>query len=270
MKTQFNGVWTVPGNSPINYINECELIAQDDTKFNTFRSRDSSPYTHIVGMSTAGTHGKDFLNFVRNEDVKILDYITDIKRNDIYGSPMLQEHDGIGSISGNTLQYMMSTTYIRRHFGNIQLGNIVEIGGGYGGLCTVLTSTTPYETYTILDLPSPSLVQKKYLNKLGIKNTIFTDTNNIQSGNKYDLCISEYCISEFNDKGQDFYINNVIQYCKGAYFLLNFNNTPALLRFIDKLKVIFDDVDLCQYPMTPELNGCKNGKYLICKNNKII
>ena len=270
MKVKFDGKWTVPGNSPTNYMAECGLIINDETKFSTFKTNKNAPYTFIVGMSTDGTQGKDFLQFVRDNDPDILNHINDIKRNDILGGPVLQKHNEVGLISGNTLQYMMSSTYIRRHFSKQDLGEIVEIGGGYGGLCTVLTSVSPYQSYTILDLPTPSLLQQLYLSKLDIKSTACIDTNNIPLGIEYDLCISEYCISEFDEVGIDFYINSVIKYCKGSYFLLNFNASNKLDNFIKKLETLYNDVELCQYPMTPELNGCRNGKYLICKDNKFL
>ena len=165
---------------------------------------------------------------------------------------------------------MASAAFIRRAFSKENLGNIVEIGGGYGGLCTVLTSISQYQSYTILDLPTPSLLQQLYLSKLDIKFTTCIDTNNIPLGIEYDLCISEYCISEFDDTGIDFYIDNVIKFSKASYFLLNFNNEPAIENFMNKLKTIYNEVEICRYPMTPELNGCRRGKYIICKNNKTI
>ena len=65
MKVQFKGKWTVPGNSPTNYMKECGLIIDDNNKFGSFKRHKNQPYTHIVGMSTDGTQAEDFLTFVK-------------------------------------------------------------------------------------------------------------------------------------------------------------------------------------------------------------
>ena len=93
---------------------------------------------------------------------------------------------------------------------------------------------------------------------------------------EYDMCISEYCISEFDIPGQEFYIDNVIGKSKNVYLLINFYyegespyNPPESTRpFMDKLKKYFDTVELIEQPEFPIIGGADDGKYIICKDNK--
>ena len=51
-------------------------------------------------------------------------------------------------------------------FGN-KIKNIVEIGGGYGGLATVLYPFIEYESYLLIDLYEANLLSKRYAKKVG-------------------------------------------------------------------------------------------------------
>jgi hypothetical protein len=159
----------------------------------------------------------------------------------------------------------------------------VEIGGGYGGLCKVISCVVDFKSYTLIDLPSVVRLQRKYLEILGfdkddpdtpVRVVYFYDSENIDVDKEYDICISEYCISEFDIPGQEFYIDNVIGKSKNAYLLINFhhsggyNHPDVTTPFMDKLKNYFDIVELIEDPEFPSIDKVKDGKYIICKDNK--
>ena len=159
----------------------------------------------------------------------------------------------------------------------------VEIGGGYGGLCKVISCVVDFKSYTLIDLPSVVRLQRKYLEILGfdkddpdtpVRVVHFYDSENIDVDKEYDICISEYCISEFDIPGQEFYIDNVIGKSKNAYLLINFhhsggyNHPDVTTPFMDKLKNYFDIVELIEDPEFPLIDKVKDGKYIICKDNK--
>ena len=286
----FEGIW--PLSHQIDFEVECDRIvnstvfepgiSMDDDNYDiSFKTDEVTEFTRIVGMSTEGSKGEDFVKAINEIDPELFDYIDKFRENDKYGDPTLKDFGKLGKISANTLRYIMSLAFIRKHF-STKLDNMtfVEIGGGYGGLCKVISCVVDFKSYTLIDLPAVVRLQRKYLEALGFDKgeaTIyFYDTNNINVDKEYDMCISEYCISEFDIPGQEFYIDNVIGKSKNVYLLINFYyegespyNPPESTRpFMDKLKKYFDTVELIEQPEFPIIGGADDGKYIICKDNK--
>ena len=276
----FGGVW--PNSHQENFEAECDrILASTALEFGIsgFKGEAESEFTRIVGMSTAGTKGEDYVKAINEIDPELFDYIDKFRENDKCGDPILKDFGKLGKISANTLRYIMSLAFIRKHF-STELDNMtfVEIGGGYGGLCKVISCVVDFKSYTLIDLPAVVRLQRKYLEALGLDKgeaTIyFYDTNNINVDKEYDICISEYCISEFDIPGQEFYIDNVIGKSKNAYLLINFhhsggyNHPDVTTPFMDKLKNYFDIVELIEDPEFPSIDKVKDGKYIICKDNK--
>jgi len=140
------------------------------------------------------------------------------------------------NISPTTLRYISTGIDMIEYIIHNNLNNldIVEIGGGYGGQCKILFDliknyNIKINSYSIIDLPSISTFQKKYLSLLNYNdNIIYQNFNNIIHKN-YDLCISNYAIGEFEYDVQIFYINNVLKYSKYYYIIWNTENIPNYL-----------------------------------------
>ena len=62
---------------------------------------------------------------------------------------------------------------IANFFGEGDLKKIVEIGGGYGGLCRSINCLCDFEEYHIYDLESCGKLQKKYLSNFNISGEVF-------------------------------------------------------------------------------------------------
>ena len=313
----FGGVW--PNSHQENFEAECDRIfASTALEFGIsgFKGEAESEFTRIVGMSTAGTKGEDYVKAINEIDPELFDYIDKFRENDKCGdpilkdfgeveatvsgsityktlieasrdesgNPVLKDFSKLGKISANTLRYVMTLAFLRKHF-STKLDNMtfVEIGGGYGGLCKVISCVVDFKSYTLIDLPSVVRLQRKYLEILGfdkddpdtpVRVVHFYDSENIDVDKEYDICISEYCISEFDIPGQEFYIDNVIGKSKNAYLLINFhhsggyNHPDVTTPFMDKLKNYFDIVELIEDPEFPSIDKVKDGKYIICKDNK--
>jgi len=281
----FEGLWLL--SHQIDFEAECDrILASTALEFGIsgFKGEAESEFTRIVGMSTAGTKGEDYVKAINEIDPELFDYIDKFRENDKCGDPILKDFGKLGKISANTLRYIMSLAFIRKHF-STKLDNMtfVEIGGGYGGLCKVISCVVDFKSYTLIDLPSVVRLQRKYLEILGfdkddpdtpVRVVHFYDSENIDVDKEYDICISEYCISEFDIPGQEFYIDNVIGKSKNAYLLINFhhsggyNHPDVTTPFMDKLKNYFDIVELIEDPEFPLIDKVKDGKYIICKDNK--
>jgi putative sugar O-methyltransferase len=47
--------------------------------------------------------------------------------------------------------------------GDAPISRVVEVGGGYGGLCKTLSVVCDFDEYILVDLPEAVAVQEKYL-----------------------------------------------------------------------------------------------------------
>jgi hypothetical protein len=109
--------------------------------------------------------------------------------------------------------------------------NIVEVGGGYGGLYLAISFfSNKYQviinSYNIIDLYDATVLQKWYLSQHGITNVNFHDSNsfgeNINVNNLF--LISNYCFSEISKELQEKYIQ--ILFPKVSHGFMSWNSIP--------------------------------------------
>jgi len=214
----------------------------NETVFQSFK-RDKE-FTHIL-EHVSYQQGIQYIKFINQlihdnkfEHLMWNKYI----ENDIYGNPIkfdfstqLNDIKNINTkhISPTTLRYicfgLQLYIYIKQ-LGKNEI-SIIEVGGGYGGQCKILFDICKQfniniKKYTIIDLESMSKLQKKYLDKLNVKNII--TLSNMECLNKldesYDLFISNYALGEFTTDVQDFYIKNVLNRCNN--YFITWNSPP--------------------------------------------
>ena len=179
--------------------------------------------------------------------------------NDRIGNPFTYNIDGI-VISPGTLRFM-------RVLGDIieiydEMSDIIEIGSGYGGQSLIIKSYFNDINYTLVDIPESLSVAKRYLMENNFEPT-FIDTNDVSVNDYYDLVISDYCLSELDVEGIEFYINNIINKCKYAYITAN---SMGILfdELVKQLNNIFDNVEII--PELPKTSNNDN-HIIICKDN---
>jgi len=134
--------------------------------------------------------------------------------NDSLGSPVTSDYTDVVTSPSN-LRYIFHSHLILSHLQSLGLPqiDIVEVGGGYGGLCLALHHfaekySLTIRSYTIIDLPEPSRLQKHYLWKINpYLNVEFVEASTFGAGiSKKDMfLISNYCFSEISDKLQKEY-----------------------------------------------------------------
>ena len=267
----FKGNWSEKASEQ-SFQEHCDMICNNNHQFNNFR-KPGSRFTSIVGMSIAYGKGGNFLAFTANKDCEILKNIDRFKINDRIGNPKLEDHPPYGKISANTLQYMASLVMIKNHIGDLDNKKIVEIGGGYGGFCTVINSFYSPKRYSIVELPAVSKVQRKYISSLVIKGVRCISSEKIYGVKNIDLVISEYCICEFDDAGKNFYLDNIIKNSKNCFFKTNLRK-GAKSSFIDSLSSIFDKVLLLSHDQVPHISVNTDTRsplqIIVCKNNKLL
>ena len=173
--------------------------------------------------------------------------------NDLYGKTSKTEYAGFANCSPSDLRYILHALLVLEDMKkyNLREVDVIEIGGGYGGLCLFLHKLSPlYEikinSYGIFDLPEASQLQKRYLRALGLEVNIFQldgDMSGIHTGS---FLISNYAFSEISKDLQEKYINQVINpYTKFGFLAWN---TCDVYHFVDN-SIIEKEIE---YPQTSE------------------
>jgi hypothetical protein len=213
-----------------SFINE--IISKNDlTGFKS--NQDYNVILEHVNME----QGKEYLYYILKltsiSDIEIKAFCN---LNDKYGSPKLYDYgDRLGLLSPSSLRYILHAHLILSHIKSIQdLIDIVEIGGGYGGLCLALhyfsnSYNIKINKYIIIDLIEASSLQKLYLSQVcnSIKNIDFIDSETFGSSiNSSDLfLISNYCFSEIDISLQSMYMKILFPKVTHGFMVWNYINT---------------------------------------------
>ena len=162
---------------------------------------------------------------MKNLDSLSKQQIEKFKENDLYGNPYLHEYEKFSSISPSTVRYIKNVLDIFNFVSGFDIKNIVEIGGGYGGLCKSLSVLIEYQNYLLVDLHEVNHLSKKYLSKFfDLENKIIHfDCDKIKNNEveNIDLLISNYAFSECGREIQNVYYQNLIKNSKRFYMVYN-------------------------------------------------
>ncbi len=136
------------------------------------------------------------------------DIVTYCKTNDEHGNP--EKYNFFGEkISPSSLRYFLHAMLILTYFDSktsVPI-RIVEVGGGYGGLCLAINYCLKFfpnlkvSSYTIVDLLEPSKLQEMYLSRFSLSYKCeFLDAKNFgaeipEEGDPL-FFISNYCLGE--------------------------------------------------------------------------
>jgi putative sugar O-methyltransferase len=204
------------------YLSICEEAALQEEVFETFRQ--NPRYTAIVetpikydGFDYYDILLKHYPDFMKNADA--------FRRNDEVGGPVLVEYPQFGLFSPNTLRYVKCLADLTSLFGSLDGLSILEIGGGYGGQCRMVSSLFQPRLYTILDLAEPLLLTNRYLSHYELDNVDYVTLDELVPGD-FDLIISNYALSEIGTVGQDVIIDRVLRRAARGY--LTWNITPQI------------------------------------------
>lgn len=214
----------------------CKLAAQNEKVFSGFKR---NPTYQLILEHVTYDQGNEYLKIIEAESPIIFQSLEKYKLNDRLGMPNVYAYGSLyGDFSPTTLRYMKVAGDLLNLFGNLGQMNIVEIGGGYGGQCYILSAAAGFKTYTIVDLPEVALLQKKYLATLGVKNVECTDYNKFMPSKSYDLVISNYAFTEVTKDGQLQYIEQIINRSKNGYLTCNFVSSGFGLNSLDLQELI--------------------------------
>lgn len=200
-----------------NYVSAIDVMLSSDSAFANFR-RAGGDYTNILEHMTA-RDGQVYLDYIRNIHNHLLKNMDEFKKNDSVGNPYLSSYPEVGLINPTTLRYIKFAGDIQYIFGNLDGYDLVEIGGGYGGLVRILSSMHKFNTIKLFDLPNPLKLQKRYLSKFGIDVETYTIQDDFVI-NKKTLVVSNYAWCECDRPTRDLYKEKIINKADNTYMVV--------------------------------------------------
>lgn len=244
----FQGKWLADSAA---FRDECLKISKDLTGF----KKNPVYCKYINNDNRPRATAEAFYWHIRQHYPHLLEpeLLQRFQENDRIGDPTVYNINGT-VISPGTLRFIKVLCDISRMRTGFDiwefpyLREIIEIGAGYGGQCKIIKSCAPQVKYTIVDIPESIAVSKAYLGELA------TFVDDIKSPLSADLVISDYCISEMNRTGIDYYIDNVIRHCPHGYFTCNLLGEVGHL--LDRLREIFAYVK--DHPEEPKTSRHNN------------
>ena len=206
--------WTLQDSAVTPYLSACRAAAQGSDFFKNFKSHPA--YRHVL-EHVSMEEGHQYLDEI---EIDYKDKLDEIKENYLYGTPIQCSYDGIGMISPTTVRYLKNTSDIVNKFGT-SFDSIVEIGGGYGGLCKVMSSFVKFEQYLLLDLEECNMLSRKYLSHFDLPTMSYQAEEIVNVEDNFDLLISNYAMSECNRETQMMYIERFVKKSDKFYLMHN-------------------------------------------------
>jgi hypothetical protein len=169
------------------------------------------------------------------------------------GKPTLFYSDILGqSINANTIRYIYHALLIKKYMEQKFPGKalqVVEIGGGYGGLCFWLSKLAPtsIKKYEIFDLDAVTKLQKRCLEKWNVACS-YSDNPFTWTKTDTTFVISNYGFSEFNELFQRVYTQTVTSKSEGGFMI--WNNWTGVCKFTEN-KIAMENE-------RPAFPGCHN------------
>ncbi len=201
------------------YTDYIGTFINSDIKSWTFKS--NSTYRDILEHVSIKL-GIEYHNLIMNRFTSLynanIEYFIKLSHtNDLYGNTIKYDFKDFTYCSPTNLRYIFHSLLILTYMKECMLNNIdiIEIGGGYGGLCFFMYKLAhlfdiTINTYSIFDLENPMLLQKKYLEHLDIHNVKFVSLDNIQHIKENSFLISNYAFSEISLDIQKKYTNDLL------------------------------------------------------------
>ncbi len=207
------------------YDHFCYRASRDAELFARFKSDPS--YRSVLEHVTC-QQGREYLQAILDQAPELLEQIEAFRKNDSVGSPETCFYRETGKISPTTLRYLKVASDLNLLFGSSLDGaDLIEIGGGYGGQCKIIADLFPFKSYTIVDLPGPIALTKKFLETLGVQNVIYKTFDETMDQESFDLVVSNYAYTECSDSMQEKYCKEILSRSQRGYMICT--DVPGLV-----------------------------------------
>jgi hypothetical protein len=236
-------------------------VVNDEDGIEKFKSG-VYPELHEIWEHALPEESQAGLDFVADRVPFLVEEIGNLQVNDEFGNPHARSfYPWRGHLMSNsTARYIWNLAYLGMLFEDLDGMDIVEVGGGYGGLFLTLNQYwTNIKSYTFIDVPEAIELQKKYLESTGVD---FGDTQlNFVSctevekvyGNKYDLFISNWSFSEMMADTMDIYLDNIMPNCKRGMCICNLSADRGVKMRGFEFQRSYEDIMKILAPLDPHM-----------------
>jgi putative sugar O-methyltransferase len=216
--------WEAEEKIAVDYLETCRSAVEDDEIFAKFKSLQG--YKNILEHVTP-RQGTEYLQITMEmAEEALLENIEQFKENDSIGTPDTFSYPEIGKISPTTIRYIKNVFEMATLLKDYPISRVVEVGGGYGGLCKTLSVVCDFDEYILVDLPEAVKVQEKYISNFPelTKKCKFISCDELEEVKDIDLFISNYALSECDYDTQVNYYDKLINNSEFAYIIYNLVN----------------------------------------------
>ena len=228
MNDTFHG-WIGATDSILNsYTQSCLESAENNELFDNFKKNDNYRTILEGGPKLFFDYYYQALNKHSNYSL-FKDNLEKFKINDKFGNPDTYTDEFVGEFSPTTLKFAFNAidviSFIDKFGDRSKLKNIVEIGGGYGGLCLILSGFVDWDQYTLVDLPETCKLIDKYISNFphlnGKVKTLPCNELSKFKNKKIDLTIAINSLSECDLDTQLVYFDKFVSKSNFSYIVRN-------------------------------------------------
>ena len=216
--------WEAEEQIAVDYLETCRSAVADDAVFAKFKSLQG--YKNILEHVTPRQGAEYLQTALEMSEEAFLDNLESFKENDTVGSPDTFSYPETGKISPTTIRYIKNVFEMATLIEDAPISRVVEVGGGYGGLCKTLSVVCDFDEYILVDLPEAVAVQEKYLKNFPelYAKCKFISCDDVEEVKDVDLFISNYALSECDYDTQVNYYDKLVANSKFAYIIYNLVN----------------------------------------------
>ena len=185
--------------------------AINDELFQEFKRH---PVFNLIQENASYEEGLASLRLIEERFPGVLTHMEKLRVNDAVGSPRVYTYEGVGEFSPTTLHYIALAGQI----GDLRGKEVVQIGGGYGGLCCVLHQLNSFKSYTIVDTPPVLQLTKRYLEACGIDGVRFVAIEDVRENLVADVVFSDASFFECNKSVQDVLAAKILNHASSGFF----------------------------------------------------
>lgn len=236
------------------YPSFCEEASKNAEVFKTFRRHPD--YISIV-ETVSQDDGRKYLQMALQRTPMLEKHLKYFQSSEGVGSPFVYPYRSKWYskkrlFSPTTLRYIKVLSDLIFLFGNLNQMKIIEIGGGYGGLCKIISDCFSFKRYILVDLKPALDLSRRFLSYFRVPNVEFQSQQDIEAKipEQFDLVISNYAFTEIRRDIQDIYMEKVLKRSARGYMLCNWKthswmnnqvNESLLKEAIPELMIIKND-----------------------------
>jgi hypothetical protein len=206
-----------------DYRSVCAEASRNDELFGRFKA--DARYRKVLEHVTP-EQGRAYLALAHAQTPDLFRRLDVFRQNDRLGGPLTADYGPpVGVLSPTTCRYIKVLSDLQLMFGDLTGKHLVELGGGYGGQCFILSMAFRLASYTMVDLRPVLDLQRRYLQTLGLDTINYVAPDDLPAaGLQSDLFLSNYALTECLPSTCDRYIRLLSSRATRGYVTGNWIN----------------------------------------------